>query len=352
MKKRKLIISVIAVLVVIVAILIMNKKKMASFTAGGIKEVYYVSVQTASKKNLSESLSLVGTLYANNDVNIVSETSGKVTTVFAKVGDYKAAGSVLFQVDDELRKAALMSAEASYEKAKKDYARTQALFQQKAATDAQLDLAKLGSAMAEAQYVVAKRQLADTKIKTPISGFVTARYIDLGSMVQGAPQSTVVANIVDISRVKVKLNVSEKDAFLLKAGDQVSVTSDVYPAVIFTGRIESIGAKGDEAHTFPLEISIANQTTHLLKAGMFARVSFTSIKSNETIVIPRAALVGSVKAPQIFVVENGIAKLRTITVGDESGLYIQVLSGLNGGETVVVNGQNNIVDNTKVEVLK
>lgn len=352
MKKGKLILSTAAVLLVIVAILFMNKKKMASYTAGGIKDVYYVTVQKASNKNLSESLTMVGTIYANNDVNIVSETAGKVTAVYAKVGDYKSAGSVLFQVDDELKKAALMSAEANYEKAKKDYERTVALFQQKSATDAQLDMAKLGSAMAEAQYIVAKRQMADTKIKTPISGFITARYIDLGSMVQGAPQATLVANIVDISRVKVKLNVAESDAFILKAGDQVSVTTDVYPQITFTGRIESIGSKGDDAHTFPVEISIANEAKHQLKAGMFARISFTSTRSGESIVIPRAALVGSVKSPQVFVVENGIAKLRNITVGSESGLDIQALNGLSLGEEVVVSGQNNIVDNIKVEILK
>ena len=352
MNKRKLIIWVTVILVVIVAILIMNKKKMSSYTAGGIKDVYYVSVEKASKKNLSASLSLVGTVYANNDVNIVSETSGKITGVYAKVGDYKTAGSVLFQVDDELRKAALMSAEVNYEKAKKDYERTQELFQQKSATDAQVDMAKLGSAMAETQYIVAKRQMADTKIKTPISGYITMRTVDLGSMVQGAPQATLVANVVDISKVKVKLSVAEKDAFILKAGDQVSVTTDVYPQTTFTGRIESVSAKGDDAHTFPIEISIANEAKHLLKAGMFARVSFTSVKSNETIVIPREALVGSIKAPQVFVLENGIAKLRSITVGSEAGLYVQVLNGLTDGEVVVVNGQNNIVDNTKVEVLK
>ncbi len=352
MKKGKLIISVAAVLVVIVAILVMNKKKMASYTAGGIKDVYYVSVEEASKKSLSESLSLVGTIYANKDVNIMSETAGKVTAVFVKVGDYKSAGSVLFQVDDELKKAALMSAEANYEKAKKDYERTQVLFQQKSATDAQLDMAKLSSVNAEAQYIVAKRQMADTKIKTPISGFITASNIDLGSMVQGAPQATLVANVVDISRVKIKLNIAEKDAFILKTGDQVSVTSDVYPEATFTGKIESIGAKGDDAHTFPIEISIANEAKHQLRAGMFARISFTSIKSGESVVIPRAALVGSIKTPQVFVVENGIAKLRTITVGNESGLYVQVLKGLSVGEEVVVSGQNNIVDNIKVEILK
>ena len=351
MKRWKLIVSIVVVLAIIIAVLFMNKRKMAATTAGGIKDVYYVSVGKAEKKNLTESLNMVGTITANDDVNIISEAAGKITGVFTKVGDYKQAGSVLFQVDDELKKAALMSAEANYEKAKKDYERFQTLYQQKSVTDSQLDQAKLGAAMAEAQYIVAKRQLNDTQIKTPISGYITARYVDLGSMVQGAPQATMVANIVDISKLKVKLNLAESDAFLTKAGDAVSVTVDVYPGVTFKGRVESVSSKGDDAHTYPVEISINNESAHPLKAGMFARVEFTSLKNRETIVIPRDALVGSVKEPQVFVVENGIAKLRNLTVGSESGIFVQVIQGLMEGETIVVNGQNNLVDNLKVEIL-
>ena len=351
MKQWKVIISVIVVLVIIVAILFMNKRKMAATTAGGINDVYYVSVDKVIKKDLSETLSLVGNITANNDVNIISEAAGKITAVFTKVGDYKPAGSVLFQVDDELKKAAFMSAEANYEKAKKDYERFKTLYQQKSVSDSQLDQAKLGAAMAEAQYITTKRQLEDTQIKTPISGYVTARNVDLGSMVQGAPQATLIANIVDISKLKVKLNLSERDAFNIKVGDQVNVSIDVYPGVTFKGRIESISSKGDESHTYPVEISINNENAHPLKASMFARVEFTSLKNRETIVIPRESLVGSVKEPQVFVVENGIAKLRSLTVGNQSGIYIQVLQGLMEGETIVVNGQNNLVDNLKVEIL-
>ncbi|MFA7227844.1 MAG: efflux RND transporter periplasmic adaptor subunit [Melioribacteraceae bacterium] len=351
MKNWKAIVSVIVILGIITAVLFMNKKKMAANTAGGIKDLYYVSVEKVSKKELSESLNLVGTITANNDVNIISETSGKVTAVFAKVGDYKQAGSVLFQVDDELKKAAYMSAEANYEKAKKDYERFQSLYQQKSVSDSQLDQVKLGAAVAESQYIMAKRQLSDTQIKTPISGYITARYVDIGSMVQGAPQATLVANIVDIGRLKVKLNIPENDAFLTKVGDEVSVSVDVYPGLKFKGRIESISSKGDEAHTFPVEIVISNERANPLKAGMFARVEFVSLKNRESIVVPREALVGSVKQPQVFVVENGIAKLRSLTVGSQSGIYIQVLQGLMAGETIVVNGQNNLVDNLKVEIL-
>ncbi|HOI29241.1 MAG TPA: efflux RND transporter periplasmic adaptor subunit [Melioribacteraceae bacterium] len=352
MKNWKLILLFAVIVIGVVSILFMNKKKMNASSVGGIKDVYYVKVEKAVQKNLAESLSLVGTVAANNDVNIISETSGKVTAVYIKVGDYKPAGSVLFQVDDELRKAALMSAEANYEKAKKDFERFQSLHKEKSASDSQLDQIKLAYSLAESQYIVAKRQYNDTQIKTPISGYVTAKYVDVGAMLQGPPQPTLVANIVDISRLKVKINVAEKDAFMIKAGDPVSVTVDVYPGNVFKGRIESVSAKADEAHTYPVEINVVNERENPLKAGMFARVEFTSIKDRKSIVIPRESLVGSIKQPRVFVVENEVAKLRDVVVGNESGVFVEILQGLMEGEEIIVNGQNNIVDNTRVTVIK
>lgn len=351
MKNWKAIVGVVVVFAVIVTILAINKKKLAANTSGGIDITYYVSVENVAKKNLTSQLSITGTIYANNDVNVMSETSGKVVAVYAKVGDYKQAGSVLVQVDDELKKAAFMSAEANWEKAKKDYERFQKLSQEKSVTDSQIEQVKVGAAMAEANYIVAKRQMEDTKVKTPISGYVTMRNVDVGVMLQGAPQPTLVANVVDISRVKVKVNISETDAVILKAGNPVKVTADVYPGVVFSGRIESISNKSDEAHTYPTEISIVNQNAHQLKAGMFVRAEFSSMKDRDAIVVPRSALVGSVKNPQVFVVENGIAKLRNLTIGTESGRDIQVIGGLTVGEVLIVNGQNNLVDNTKVAIL-
>jgi RND family efflux transporter MFP subunit len=352
MKNWKLILTATVLILIIASILFINKKKMSVAYVGGIKDVYYVKVEKAGFKDLSESFSLVGTITANNDVNIISETSGRVTAVFAKVGDYKEAGSVLFQVDDELKKAALMSSEANYEKAKKDYERFNQLYKEKSASDSQLDQAKLAYSLAEAQYIVAKRQYNDTKIKTPISGYVTARYVDVGSMVQGAPQATLVANIVDISKVKVKLNVAEKDAFSMKVNDPVSITVDVYPGKEFKGKIESISYKSDEAHTFPVEISLSNENKNPLKAGMFARVEFTSLQERKSIVIPREAIVGSIRQSRVYIVQNGIAKLRDIVTGRESGTLVEVLQGLMDGEEIIVNGQNNIVENTLVTVIK
>jgi RND family efflux transporter MFP subunit len=192
---------------------------------------------------------------------------------------------------------------------------------------------------------LAKREYNDTKITTPISGIVTSRIVDVGNYVNKA---SVVANVVDISKLKVKLNVAEKDAFKLRTGDNIEVATDVYPGVIFNGKISSISSKADEAHTYPVEIILANPKDHPLKSGMFGRVSFTSIQNNTLLVMPREALVGSIKDAKVFVVEGGIAKIKNVLIGNAFENWLEIKGGLKSGDKIVVNGQNNLQDNDKV----
>jgi RND family efflux transporter MFP subunit len=348
MKKVKYIGAAVIILVVIAAILIHNRQELIAKNKIVKEDAYYVSVEKISKQLPQAAISFTGVVAANNDVNIVSETSGKVTGMFFNIGEAKKAGTALVQVDDELKKAAYNTAEANYDKSKKDYERYEALYKQKSITETQLDQAKLAYVTAESQFTIAKRQLRDTKISTPISGIVTSKNVDLGVMVQ---QGMVIANIVDVSKLKVKVNVSESDVFKLKKGDDVTVTTDVFPGVNYRGKIESISAKGDDAHTYPVEITVANDAKNQLKSGMFARVNFTSLKTSEIVALPRAALVGSLKDPQVFVVDNSIAHLRSVVLGGEYGTFVEIISGINAGETVVVSGQNIITDGVKVIVV-
>ena len=140
--------------------------------------------------------------------------------------------------------------------------------------------------------------------------------------------------------------------FKLKPGDEVSVTTDVYPGVTFKGKISTISDQADNAHTYPVEITLPNSKEHPLKGGMFGRVMFTSIKNNESVLIPREALMGSVKDAKVFVVENGIAKERNVIIGSTSDNMLEVLSGLKVGEQIVVNGQNNLKDQFKVNIVE
>jgi RND family efflux transporter MFP subunit len=348
-KTKVAVIAAVAVVAVII-LLFYNKNSRAAQAA---KPTMYrevpVSVARVERKTLREGLSLVGTVVANNDVNVMSETTGRIIAVRAQVGDFVQKSAVLVQVDDEMKQAAFTSAEVNYEKAKKDWERYQALYDKKSITASQYDQARLAWKSAEAQYIVARRQLNDTRITSPIQGYVTARPVDVGAVLQN---NTMVANVVDISTLKVKLNVAERDAFLLKKGDAVEISTDVYPGVTFAGTINSIAAKGDEAHTYPVEIILPNPKEHQLKAGMFARIDFTSLSGDQSLALPRTALVGSIKTPQVYVVKDGKAFLRQITVTGEAGDTLGVRQGVLEGDQVVINGQNNLRDSASVQIVQ
>ncbi len=333
----------------IMAILLHNRSQIKAEENVERITAYPVNVDTVTFKHLTDRLNLVGTIEAINDVPIVSEAQGKVTNVYAQVGDYKKAGSTLFQLEDDLELAAFKTAEVNYQKAQKDFERYQALYQEKSVTDSQFENAKLAQQSAEAQYISAKKAYEDTKITTPISGIVTSRKVDLGDYVQN---HSVVAEVVDIANLKAILNVAEMDVFNLKVGDQVKITTDVYPGVTFEGRIKTISDKGDAAHTYPVEVDLANSREHPLKAGMFAHVVFNPESKTKDLVIPRYALLGSIKDAQVYVVDNGVAKLRNLVVGNSSNNNIEVVSGLHVGDIVVVNGQNNLKENYKVKIIK
>lgn len=349
MTRLKVIFGVIIVFGITIAVLLNNKSKMQAKSKNDDVHFLPVTLTPVVRQRLSEEIALVGTIVASYDVAVTSETQGKITKVYANVGDKVSAGEVLIQVDDELRQAAYTTVEVNYEKAQKDYRRYQTMIRDKSVSDAQLEGARLAFKAAEAQYITARRQFNDTKIKSPISGVVSSRPVDVGTMVQN---NNVVANVVDISRLKVRINVAEKDVFKMKVGDKVQVSTDVYPGVVFNGKISTISDKADEGHTYPVEVVLANSADHPLRAGMFGRVLYVSEQTNESLSIPREALVGSMKQPQVYVVENSIAHLRPVVISGEFDANLGILSGLKEGETVVVNGQNNLKDNVAVTVVK
>jgi RND family efflux transporter MFP subunit len=349
MNRTRAIVAGTVLLAVIILVLLNNRANISAKSRNEFQGAIPVTVAEAKSQKMSETMSLVGTITAMNDVAVTAEVAGKVTAVLASVGDHVSAGAPIIQIDDELKKAAFEQAEANYERAKRDFDRFKSLREEQSATESQKENAWTGFKVAEAQYIVAKRQFHDTKVCTPIAGIVSARNVDLGTMVN---DRMVGGNVVDISRLKVKLNVAERDAFKLKTGDIVEITTDVYPGVTFEGRTTSISAKADEGHTYPVEITMENSKEHPLRAGMFGRVSFVSLAHDEALAIPREALVGSMKDPRVFVVDGAIARERTIVVGAEAGTDLMVLSGLRAGESVVVNGQNNLKDSVAVQILR
>jgi RND family efflux transporter MFP subunit len=347
--KNKLFLISGVVLLILIALLFRNKLALNTTAKSNITISPAVSVYRATRQSLTDHFTVIGTLNGFNDVVVLSETQGRVVKVDAEVGQFKQAGSVLVEVDSETREASYKAAEVNYEKAKNDLERYEALYKEHSISDSQIEGARWAFQTAEAAYIIARRTLSDTKITTPISGVVTSRYVNVGTMVVGAPQATQIANVVDISRLKAKVQIAEKDVFRLHVGDPVDVTTDVFQNTSFQGKVYTVSSKGDEGHTYSVEVLLQNPKQQL-KAGMFVHVTFQPNTKTTYLVIPRAALIGSVQDAKIFVVNNNIAKLRSIVTGKEEGTSLEVLQGLQEGESVVVDGTNNLSDNTQVIV--
>ncbi len=351
--KKKLFGAVIALVVVAMILVTMtlmtNKAKMAAQSDSFTLTVYPVSVLQVSQRNVTDQFSQTGVIAANQDVEVISEIQGKVIAVFVQVGSPVATGSVIAKVDDELPRANYLASQVSYEKARRDLERYESLRRQEIISEMELEAVRLSYKAAEAQYTAARRQYTNSTITAPIGGQISAKTIEVGTMVSPGGK---VANIVDIAKLKLKLNLSEVDVFRIQVGDPVTITTDVYPGVQYAGRVATISAKGDEAHTYPVEIGFANNRRYPLKASMFGKVAFLAKGATDALLIPREALVDSVQHPEVYVVKDGRVQLRKIVIGREIGSELTVIQGLTAGETVVVNGQNNLTNGVKVTVVK
>jgi RND family efflux transporter MFP subunit len=350
--KTARIIAILALFCAVIAVLLWrNKEEMEAKASAPIALVPTVRTVTAEALALSESLVARGTIQAQNEVTVISETQGRATHVYVKLGDRVSAGTALVKVDTALKYSAYIAAKANFEKAKRDAERMSELRREQNASEAEAEGAELQYQNAKAQFIAAERQLRDARITSPIAGTVVERPVNVGTMIlPGAP----VATVVDVQSLKLRANVSEQDVLKLRVGEKVIVQADVYPDVSFEGAIAFIGLKADALHNYPVEITLKNSATHQLKAGMSAQIVFKSPPARPALLIPRLAVVGGVKNPAVYAVDSSggvaVARLKSISVGAERGEYIEVLSGLQSGERIVAGGLNNVKNGGEIVV--
>ncbi|UWY29479.1 efflux RND transporter periplasmic adaptor subunit [Flavobacterium sp. TR2] len=354
---KKIIITIVIIVVAFVGInYILNKNKAENEAKTAIvaEKNAAVSVKVATVK--TEDVNLAFTANGNfvpiQELTFSAEKSGKVISVLVKEGDYVKVGQTLLTVRGDVINVNAQAAEAAYQNAKSDYARYENAFKTGGVTKQQLDQAKLALTNAQSNYTQAKINVGDTRVKAPINGYINKKYIEPGSILAGMP-ATALFDIVNVSKLKLNVTVNETQVASLKLGSTVNITASVYPDKTFSGKITFIAAKADASLNFPVEIEITNNASNDLKAGMYGTATFGSTNQKQNLkVVPRNAFVGSVSSNEIFVVENGIAKLKKVVAGRILGDKVEIISGLNDGETVIVTGQINLQDGNTVEIIK
>ena len=353
MKKTLIYIVIAAVLVGLAAYKISsNKSKQEAEVAEVAKEVdkINVNVVTVQYESINTDYTANGTFLPKAETNLSSEISGKVVSVLVKEGSRVGAGQVVATIKKDAIEVDMSQAQNNLQNAIIDNQRYENAFKTGGVTKQQLDNSRLQLKNAQAAVRAQSVRVNNAAVRAGISGTINKRMVEPGAVVS---PGTPMFEIVNINRLKLSVLVDESQVGKIQLGQQVAINVNVLPEDSFSGRITFIAPKSDASLNFPVEIEVQNRGN--LKAGMYATAIFQTNNGAETqnmLTVPATAFVNGVSSGQIFVAQNGVAKLIKVTPGKVYGDKVQILNGLKNGDQVITSGQINLDNGSKINIIK
>ncbi len=326
-----------------------DSQKKASDAQVAEENVEMVSVMKLEFQEIAHSVELPASLQGFEEVHLAPASPGRIEEIYVETGSRVARGALLVQMD----RTQLHQAEIQLKTLAADFNRLDTLRKVGSIAQQQYDQIK-------AQYDIAKSNVEflseNTRLKAPFSGVISGKYFEPGEMYSGAPVPAVgkaaILSLVQISRLKVVVSISEKYFPQIKQNMIVDVTSDTYPDKHFTSKVFRIHPTIDQtSRTFNAEIAIDNPG-EILRPGMFCRVSF-DLEKVEAIVLPALAVLkmqGS-NDRYLFVEKDGKARRVAVKIGNRYDDQVEVLAeGLQEGDRVIVGGQSRLLDGVSVKI--
>jgi len=374
-----------------------------------------VRTALVEKGEVNSFLKVTGVVEANETVRVTSEIMGQAKEVKVKDGEGVNKGDILIVLGDEQIKiqvaqaqATLDSIQASYDKVKsgarpqeikqaesavlqakinrdsaeENYLRMKKLSSEKAISEQQYEQAKNQYEIADVQYQsaqesyglviegageediksveaqvrqakaaldMAKYQLKKMQITAPISGKVTSVTVSSGEMVS---PSIPLLSIIDVSRIFVKVGISEKDISKIKEGQKVNLEIDAFPEERFQGEVVSRGVAVDQiSKTLEVKIEILQPEVQI-PVGVFARGDILVKTNQDALIISSSALTRKKDGIYVYVIEEGIARQKEVVLGIIQDERVEISEGLSEEEEIVVLGNQELEDGVKVTVLE
>lgn len=417
-----------------------EKQKNSNSEEANDKPVFNITVGKAVSREIPAVIQATGSLVADETSNIAPKVAGKVTNIYANVGQFVGQGSVIAKLDENDARLKLVEAKANvnqaiaavrqaearlglapngsfnastipevrvananYERAQAELRQTEIALQQTEVNEKRYrelvttgdtpmityeqfrtarDLARTSRDTARAgvnaakeqleaavnnakqnnqaiksaqasvesartQVSIAEQSLADTTVRAPFSGYISERQTAVGEFVT---TSTAIATILRTNPIKIQIRVTEADVPYVAVGRGVSIAVDAYKDRNFAGTVTAINPQVDQASRSAIvEASIENGD-NALRTGMFATAKITREGGNAGVFVPKAAVINdqSTQAFRVFVIQEGVAKLRTVQLGTEESDLYQILSGVNADETVATSSLEQLYEGARV----
>ena len=341
------VLGVIVLCLVIFKLLYTQKEVQEKVYKKNFSQEIPVKTETASFQVLVDENSYTGTFAPMKEVMIIPEAQGKIIKLNMQEGQYVNGGEVLVQVDDDLLKYQQQGLEANLNAALADVKRYKTLTNQDAIPGIQLEKAVLQVEICKSQLNTVKKQRSNTLIKAPFSGKIISTNVENGSVISPA---TPLGMLADYGSLKLIVKVPENAVFKFRIGQEISVYPDIYPAEPIKGKITLIGDKGDATHNYTLQITVPNTNAKPLKAGMIGKITPVHQTTGPVLCINKDAIVGSMQVPRVFIVNKNKAVEKSIRLGISDNSKVQILSGLNEGDAVVISGQINLSDGSNIKI--
>ena len=306
-----------------------------------------VRVQNTAIHTIENNLDFTGVVQPFEEAHIAPAVPARINRIRVDVGDKVSKGQLLVEMDN----TQLFQAQVQLDNLKTELQRLDTLLQAGAVTQQAYDQMKT-------QYEVAKSNIENlathTQVRSTLNGVITGRYFSDGEMFSGAPGPVGKPAIVSINQirpVKVLVGVSERFLPQVQKGQIAEVQVDVFPERVFEGRVNKIFPTIDRASgTFRVEIVIDNQD-EALRPGMFTRVAL-NLGEQQALLVPALAVLKQTGSNErfVFVVEDNIARRITVQPGRNFDENLEIVSGLEPGQKLVVTGQHNLIEGTEVVI--
>lgn len=305
-----------------------------------------VRAVTLQSRAFRNEIFTTGTVIANEEVQLRPESSGRITRLTLEEGRNVSKGDLLVKINDADLQAQLLRTKLQLELAELREARQKALLENRAIAQEDYDVALNHLNTIKAEIELIQSQIDKTEIKAPFDGVIGLRNVSEGSYIT---PSNVVATLQDFNSVKIDFSIPERYAAYVRAGDQILFTRQGSDNV-YEGTIMAVEPRIDQnTRTLMLRAQAANPDRNIIP-GAFVEIRFRLREIPDALMVPSESIIPELGGNSLFVVEQGVARRRSVQTGTRTETLVQIVEGVNDGDTVLTTGMLQLRDGMPVRI--
>lgn len=312
------------------------------------KRVVAVKMIPVALAEFVESLEVVGTARANEQVLITSKYADLIEEINFEDGQVVKKGTILVQLNNQEEVAKVNELTANLSESKAHLKRLTELLESRSTSRSTVEQQESSTKAIQAQLVSAKAKLNDLTIRAPFSGILGFREVSKGAYIDSGH---VITSLDDLSKIKVNFHLPERFLTQVKVGQTISAVTAAYQGKVFTGEVSAIDSRIDpNTRSIKVRAIISNESLEL-RPGMMIQIQVLMNKEN-ILQLPERSIIPIENTHYVFVIKDNVAIRKAIVIGRRHPGIVEVVSGLVEGEQVVVEGAIKLRDGAAVTIIE